>query len=418
MEATWQRQDASGLDGWLGVYSPPDYDIPYSWSEECENWAAPRDECNEQHTPLCTKGDDPAASYEDGLHVERALALMRNHSVAEGDERRFFLMVGLRRPHLPWVVPPAYIDAQLPVNETRLAAHQNAPLGAPHVAWWDCLNEPPFQAAMPLDASMTRTSPLPASLQRDARRAYYAAASFTDALFGELLDGLAALGRADETLVVFHSDHGWQLGEHGIWCKETNYELGVRVPLLVRAPWAAPGSFGRVTGRIVELVDMYRTTVELAGLDSRAVQAGVDGRSFAATVVAGDAEGGLQPDGAAFSQYPRCFENPEYPSVDGDMAVCTLSGEANAVIAVMGYTVRTLSWRYTEWWPWDSNTTRPITNGTLPSDRELYSHAGDDGTDPDAFENVNSAYDAAYQREVEELSCLLSAGFGWWRRSC
>lgn len=118
-------------------------------------------------------------------------------------------------------------------------------------------------------------APLGEDLTRHLIHGYYAATSYMDACVGLVLDALAANGFSDNTLVVLWGDHGWHLGDHGIWCKHTNYEQAARIPLMV----AKPGGSGMVSQALVETVDVYPTLAELAGLP---VPEGLDGKSFAA----------------------------------------------------------------------------------------------------------------------------------------
>ena len=98
---------------------------------------------------------------------------------------------------------------------------------------------------------------------RQLIRGYHACVSFVDVQIGRLLDELDRLGIADNTIIVLWGDHGWQLGEHGFWCKHTNFEVATRVPLIV----VAPGVGGnRVSHRLVEYVDVYPTLCDLASL--------------------------------------------------------------------------------------------------------------------------------------------------------
>jgi iduronate 2-sulfatase len=100
--------------------------------------------------------------------------------------------------------------------------------------------------------------------QHELRRAYYAAASFMDQQIGRILDSLEETGLTNETAIVFWGDHGYHLGEHGIWCKVTNFEAATRVPLVISVPGqSAPGA---VSDALVELLDVFPTLAELAGL--------------------------------------------------------------------------------------------------------------------------------------------------------
>jgi iduronate 2-sulfatase len=93
---------------------------------------------------------------------------------------------------------------------------------------------------------------------------YWACVSFIDAQVGRILDALDDEGLRDNTIVVLLSDHGWQLGDHKLWSKCSNYEESIRVPLMIAAPGETKG--GR-TDSLVELVDIYPTVCEFTGLD-------------------------------------------------------------------------------------------------------------------------------------------------------
>src|SRR4029077_4166233 len=112
-------------------------------------------------------------------------------------------------------------------------------------------------------------------LQRTLIHGYHAAVSYMDAQLGRVLDELDRLGLASKTIIILWGDHGWHLGDHGMWCKHTNYEEATHIPLLVIAPGiTAPGSRSMA---MVETVDLYPTLAELAGLP---LPGGLDGRSF------------------------------------------------------------------------------------------------------------------------------------------
>ena len=100
--------------------------------------------------------------------------------------------------------------------------------------------------------------------QRRLRHGYYASVSFMDAQVGRVLDELDRLGLRENTIVVLWGDHGWKLGEHNGWCKQTNFEVDTRSPLILAAP--AMKTTGRTTRSLVEFVDIYPTLCELAGL--------------------------------------------------------------------------------------------------------------------------------------------------------
>lgn len=238
---------------------------------------------------------------------------------------------------------------------------------------------------------------------RENVRMYHAAAAFSDGLLGELLDELERQQLHSETLAVVCSDHGFALGEHGAWAKWSNWEVATRVPFAVRAPWLSASAGRRVTS-VVELVDLYPTVAELAGVplplprpsggaaSARPPQgyAGLGGRSLAALVERPE----ISSDGAAFSQIARCWPSgaPRNASSFGAMAQC--DGVPSSEYGFFGYSIRTAAARYTEWVPthWDAATSRHMPQWDVAVGSEMYDHsAADDLADgwSQRGENVN-----------------------------
>ena len=110
-------------------------------------------------------------------------------------------------------------------------------------------------------------------------QAYYAAVSWADAATGKILDELDSLKLTADTMVVLHSDHGWHLGEYAMWEKRTNWELGTRVPLIMRVPWM-PSSVGKRSRALVELVDVYKTVCDIVGIPLPDDDVPLDGTSL------------------------------------------------------------------------------------------------------------------------------------------
>jgi iduronate 2-sulfatase len=207
--------------------------------------------------------DDEA--YDDGRIAAEAVRRIRSAATTPG--KPFFLAVGFLRPHLPFVAPERYWDLHdpdaLPRPDTTVA-----PIGAPPYASSDWGELRQYKDA-------PDNGPVDEALARRLVHGYYAAASFMDAQVGKLLDALDDTGLAADTIVVLWGDHGWHLGDHGLWCKHTNYEQATRIPLIVSAPGMHRGA---TTAALVESVDILPTLLDLAGLP--AVD-GRDGRSFA-----------------------------------------------------------------------------------------------------------------------------------------
>ena len=276
----------------------------------------------------------------DGMIATEAIRLMQEHR-----KQPFFLGVGFFRPHTPYVAPRKYFD-MYPVDEVRL----------PFAPVDDRADIP--VAAFAHNCPVPNYS-LPTPILKQAVQAYYACVSFIDAQVGRLLDELDRSGLTENTIVVFWSDHGYHLGEHnGIWQKRTLFEQCARTPLIIRAPGAAGN--GQPCQRIVEFVDIYPTLTSLAGVKSPSNLAGRD----------------LSP----------LLTNP---STDWDgLAVTQVlrPQDSRLKTMVMGCSIRTDRWRYTEW-------------AEGKEGLELYDHHAD----PMEFNNLATAPDEAAAAVIRKL---------------
>ena len=241
----------------------------------------------------------------DGMITTEAIKLMEKH--AKGD-KPFFVAAGFFRPHTPYVAPKKYFELY-PLEDIRL----------PYAPKDDRDDIP--------TAAFAHNCPVPnynldELTLRKALQAYYATVSFLDAQVGRMLDALDRLGLAENTIVVFWSDHGYHLGEHdGIWQKRTLFEQGGRAPVIIRAP-GMKGN-GQACRKIVEFVDIYPTLTELAGVKN---PAGLEGRSLKPLLEDPLADW----EGEAITQILRPADNRlEEP--------------------VMGRSIRTQRWRYSDW---------------------------------------------------------------------
>jgi len=316
--------------------------------------------------PAFESADVPDSYYRDGKVADLAIATLRQlqerpaSDAATTGRPPFFLAVGFSKPHLPFVAPQRYHDLHA-AQKIPLASNPFRPRGAPDFAI--------------LDGGELRNyrhipdGPLPADLARELKRSYYACVSYLDAQVGRVLDELQRLDLAKNTIVVLWSDHGWKLGEHQAWCKHSNVELDTRVPLIVAVPGRTDR--GLRSRALVELVDLYPTLSQLANLP---LPKHLQGTSFAPLLDAPD-----RPwKRAAFSQYPR-------PAGRTDTG------------PVMGYSMRTDRYRFTQWVERDDRRRVVAT--------ELYDHEAD----PD--ENTNLANDRASADLVTRLAEQLKAGW-------
>jgi iduronate 2-sulfatase len=301
--------------------------------------------------------DAPDTLYRDGAIANAAVGLLRELR----GKQPFFLGVGFFAPHLPFVTPKKYWDLY-DRDGIPMAPNYYLPKGAPLFAMnplteLNC-HEDFVAAPNPTEAL------LPVAQARLLKHGYYACVSFVDAQIGRILDVLTALGLRDNTIVVLFGDSGWKLGEHGGWCKFTNYEVDTRTALVfVASGQERPG--GCANG-LVELVDIYPTVVELAGL---APPPGLEGASLVPIM--------RQPErpakSAAFSRFPRGFTN-----------------------RFMGQAMRTERYRYIEWRDWLDDTLIAT---------ELYDHETDPG------ENANIAGAPENASLVRALAVQLKAGW-------
>ena len=198
--------------------------------------------------------DVPDTAYADGMIAEEAIARLRAAKARPGEP--FFLAVGFLKPHLPFVAPKKYWDLyrRAAFDSPKL---QRPPAGAPAFA-------PTTWGELRQYSDIPEIGPLSTAEQRRLVHGYHAATSYMDAQLGRVLDALESNGFAGNTIIVLWGDHGWHLGDHGMWCKHTNYEHAARIPLIVVAPGAAKA--GIKTGALAETVDIYPTLCELAGL--------------------------------------------------------------------------------------------------------------------------------------------------------
>ncbi len=288
-----------------------------------------------------------ASPRGDLLHTDGMLASDAEwvlERCARDRQRPFFLAVGFYRPHTPYVAPAPYFtgypQADMPLVEGVAEDQQDLPADA-------------------LGSHKKEHEMLTDELRQQAIQAYFASISFMDAQVGRVLDKLDDLGLADNTIVVFTSDHGYHLGEHGLWQKMSLFEESARVPLIIAAPGRAQR--GSVAETPVGLIDLYPTLAELCGVKAPET---LQGQNLAPIL----ADPSTPGRGWALSQVTR-----------GPRAKRTF-----------GFTLRTPRWRYTQW---DQGR----------KGHELYDH------DSDPRELTNLADDPALANQVAELAEKLEA---------
>jgi iduronate 2-sulfatase len=345
--------------------------------------------------PAFEKADVPDHAYPDGHNTLLAIETLKKMAKAD---KPFFLGMGYKLPHLNWCAPAKYWDMYDP-KKISMATESNAPANG---------------AAMGLHASFelrTRSNipkqgPIGPKLARTLKHAYLASTSYVDAQIGLLLAALDEAGARDNTIIIVWGDHGWHLGDMGVWGKATNYEIATRVPLMIWTPNMK--ARGVKTDALVELVDMFPTLCELSGVP---IPKHVEGHSFVPLLNAPDRAWKK----AAFSQYPNpalreWAANPLSPGMretwfgplikDVEQRIIKQQGNKwNRELFekhLMGYTMRTDRHRLVVWRDHRDRKAEPVFV-------ELFDHQ----TDPNETKNIADQN----RKLVSELTKQLRTGW-------
>ena len=291
---------------------------------------------------LAAEGSDEEQT--DAMIAADAISMMKANK-----DHPFFLAVGFFRPHCPYVAPKKYFDLYPPNKISLPEERKDDWNNKPEIAKW--------------------THPLNFGLNEEQHRlvlqAYYASITFMDAQVGKLLDALEELKLSENTIIVFWSDHGYNVGQHGQWMKQSLFEHSARVPLIISVPGMTSGI---PSGRTVELLDVYPTLTELCGLKA---PGNLQGKSLTPL---------LKRPGAN-------WDKPAYTQVNRNPT----NSQPNLKKAT-GRSVRTERWRYTEW--------NEGKDGV-----ELYDYQ----TDPNEFNNL--ATDPRFAKQITELAAMLHRSY-------
>jgi iduronate 2-sulfatase len=306
--------------------------------------------------------------YYDGAQIELAKRTIERLSKKK---EPFFLGLGFFRPHLPFAAPKKYWDLY-DRDSLPLASNSFVPENAPIMT----MNS--MYELRVYDGFQHLKHPIQNVMAKDTARilkhGYYASVSYVDALFGKLIKQLKELGIYDNTIIIVWGDHGYKLGEHNSWSKMTNYKVDIGVPMLVYTPEGI--GKGKETFEITELVDMFPSLCELAGID---VPEYMQGTSFVPLMK----NPTLNWKTAAFSQFHR------RPKVSPD-------GKR-----YMGYSLKNKAYHYIEWYYW--NAEKGVREDYVTN--ELY----DSDVDPD--ENLNIAGFKEHKALITDLSLQLNNGW-------
>ena len=287
-ENSWSHEVPKRLGG---IKKPVPYALPKNLKMRQDNFKAMFDKYGEAARrglgsgPAYESADVPDSTYADGHNTLRAIATLEK---LVKNDNPFFLGLGFKLPHLNWVAPKKYWDmydrADIPLATQSSAPKNGATMGL-HASF-----------ELRTRAGIPKFGPLDEELSRTLKHAYLASVSYVDAQLGLMIEALEKAGVRDNTIIIVWSDHGWHLGDMGVWGKATNYEIGTRVPMIIWTPNMKQR--GQKTDALVELVDIYPTLCELADV---AKPEHLEGKSFVPLL---DDPNQKWKD-AAFSQFPN-----------------------------------------------------------------------------------------------------------------
>jgi len=203
------------------------------------------------------KADGDDLVHSDGKTAQKAIELIKKHK-----NDPFFLAVGFVRPHVPFVAPKNYFEPY-PYQKILMPKKVEGD--------WNDIPKRGINYVTSINGQMSSDQ------EKKAVAAYYASVSYMDAQVGKVLKALKEEGLEDNTIIIFTSDHGFHLGEHSFWMKVSLHEESVRVPMIIKVPGKKPA----VCNSFVELLDLYPTIAELAGIET---SKHLQGKSLAKTI--------------------------------------------------------------------------------------------------------------------------------------
>lgn len=297
--------------------------------------------------PTTECADIPDDAYSDGAIASGAVDFIKNYTA----EKPLFMAVGFKKPHLPFCAPQKYWN-MYDEGSLPLATYQKRAANSPAFAYHNC-GELQMYSDIPSIISFSDIDNviIPDSKARELIHGYYACVSYMDAQLGKVLDALKKKGMESNTIIVFWGDHGWHLGDHGLWNKHTNFEQATRVPFII----VDPTSRARKIDYPVEFLSIYPTLCSLAGIP---IPQGLDGENLENIMKGKTCD--IKPYAA--SQYPR--------------------------VGKMGYTLRDKRYRYTIWVDWKN---RRLNANTVLAE-ELYDYQADPNETVNQIDNPSYAH--------------------------
>jgi len=328
------HHDDDAMESWDEIWHPGSNSN--SWRDYALQENIDRDTSDRFRGPPFERAKVPDIIYKDGKVAEKAILDLRK---LKEQDKPFFLATGFFKPHLPFNAPEKYW--KIYDGKVSLPDNNRPPKNSPKESLHN-FGELRAYAGVPPEGPVSNDFAL------ELIHGYYASVSYTDAQIGKILDELKRLELDRSTIVILWGDHGWNLREHGLWCKHCNYETSLHTPLIVKVPGAK--QLGE-SSEIVEYVDIYPTLCELAGLD---LPEHLQGNSFRELLYDTEASS----DGVAICQW------------------------------YAGITTIREGWFYTEW----------INDTDSSYARMLYDHRNDPA------ENINISEDPVHAETIDALS--------------
>ncbi len=402
-EKSWSRGPAWNKMKIKRVKTPGGYALPENQKLRLENEKKMYAKYGKEgssglvHGPAYEAADVEDHVYGDGFNTELAIATLKSH-LSWKPNKPLFLGLGFTKPHLNFVAPKRYWDMYDP-KDIKLATQTKAPKNGAATG---------IHASFELRVrhGIPKYGPIGDELSRTLLHGYYACVSYVDAQIGKMLKALDEAGVRDNTTIIVWGDHGWHLGEMGVWGKATNYEIAARVPLLIWTPDMK--ARGTKTDALVELVDIYPTLCELVGVP---LPQHLEGRSFVPLL---DNPNRMWKQ-AALSQFPnpalrewaanplssgmrQTFFGPLIKDVEAGIIKQQGKTWDRELFEkhLMGYSMRTDRYRLVSWRDHRNKLSTPLYT-------ELYDH----NTDPTETVNIAGEKEALVRKLNKRLNGLL-----------
>jgi len=331
---------------------------------ELEKEANAKDEQNpygyvaNQYKPPFETSTVPDEAYTDGAIAEHAMTLIDD--VSKNPSKPFFLAVGFKRPHLPFVAPQKYWDLYNR-KDIKIAPFQKKAKNGPNLAYHNSSELRSYKDPGNIEYTLSDENllNLDTNTQKELIHGYYACVSFVDTQIGKIITKLKEKGLDKNTIIVVWGDHGWHLGDHSMWNKHSNFEQATRSPLIVYSPFINKPVY---VSSPTEFVDIFPTLCEMAHLE---VPKNLDGKSLLPLIT--DQVTSVKK--YAVSQWPRGKDT--------------------------GYSFRTDKFRYTVWIK-GKTSIDTITDKDIIAE-ELYDYEND------PLETENHINDPRYERAQQDL---------------